>query len=91
MGQIRGLEDIDLDQRNGIAYVSSTDRLAVEGRAKPVAADGPPDRLYNIDLKADLPKLDDVTPDGRGFLPQGIDFLDDGTARRLSAGSSAVL
>lgn len=85
LGPIAGPEDIALDQRNGIAYVSSTDRLAVEGRAKPMAADGPPGRLYRIDLKADPPKLDDVTPvaDGRGFLPQGIDFLDDGTERRL--------
>ncbi len=33
LGPIPGPEDIALDQRNGIAYVSSTGRLAVEGRA----------------------------------------------------------
>ncbi len=85
LGPIPGPEDIALDQGNGIAYVSSTDRLAVDGRAKPVAADGSPGRIYRIDLKADPPKVDDVTPaaDGRDFLPQGIDLLDDGMERRL--------
>jgi hypothetical protein len=85
LGPIPGPEDIALDQRNGIAYVSSTDRFAVDGLAKPVIADGLLGRIYRIDLKVDPPRVDDVTPaaDGRDFLPQGIDLLDDGTERRL--------
>ncbi|PWC40155.1 hypothetical protein TSO221_25590 [Azospirillum sp. TSO22-1] len=86
LGPIPGPEDIALDREKGLAYVSSTDRWAADGKAAPVIPDEHHGRIYRIDLKTDPATATDVTPGAfrwREFLPQGIDLLDEGPERRL--------
>jgi len=81
-----GTEDIVVDQRSSLAYLSSLDRRAIAGRRAPAARDGHVGHLFRLDLKQARPAPVDVTPVSlradHGFAPHGLSLLPgpDGTA-----------
>ncbi|MCW2240553.1 hypothetical protein [Azospirillum canadense] len=82
---IPGPEDIVLD-KGGMAYVSSTDRWAVEHGTRPATADGRPGHLFRINLTVEPPTVTDVTPEAfqaRDFHPLGLSLFTVGSVRRL--------
>ena len=83
---IVGAEDITIDQRTGLAYLSSADRRAVLNGALPSAPDGTVGKIYRMDVRATPPIVWDVTPEGlseKGFYPHGISLFTrrDGSTR----------
>jgi arylesterase / paraoxonase len=77
---VAGPEDIAIDARSGIAYVSATDRWFLFGGQETATrpADGRPGHIYAIDLDKDPHRARDVTPEelrSESFAPHGISFL----------------
>jgi arylesterase / paraoxonase len=77
---VAGPEDIAIDARYGIAYVSATDRwfLFGVGEKGTRPGDGRPGHIYAIDLNNDPHRARDVTPEElrrESFAPHGISFL----------------
>jgi hypothetical protein len=76
-----GVEDIEVHAETGTAFLSSTDRRAVEGQRAVRAPGGHVGHLFRLDLREEDPRPVDVTPAvlrDHVFQPHGLGLLSEG-------------